>query len=635
MKTQLSSLDIYFLTGELSRLAGARIDKVYQIGARDFKVSLRGDGKEELILTPAYMCLTRFKHKAPRKPSNFAMLLRKHLAGGVIKEVRQHRFDRVVELEIEGRGRLIIELFSRGNVILLDEEGVITGILESQEWKDRTLKPGLHYAYPPEVPDITSMSASQFAAELSKGQEAVKALASGMGLGAVYANEVLERAGVGPNAKADKEGAEELYSAIQDMLGSEVDPRIIRENGEAVDAVPFEMISYCDYVQEKRESFNRAVDEYFTTLRAEDRKEEATKDYRQERKRLEKVIEKQKESIRELEEKVEELKQAGDKTYADFRRVDSVLKGIKGAKSEGTNWVKYCEGRGIRIADPAERKIEVDGIGVYIDKSIAQNASIYYEKSKKAKSKLEGAKKALRKSERELRLVEEGEVKVEKKTPDKPIEKPKPEWYEKFRWFMSGDGFLVIGGRDATTNDILIKKHLEPDDLVFHSTVHGAPFFIVKNPEGKNIPESTKRQAAEAAASYSSAWNAGWGSADVYAVKPEQVSKTAESGEYLTKGAFMVRGDREWFRKTPLKIAVGFKVNDYAEAIGGPEGAVDAYTKHHVTIGVGNKKSGQLSREIKENILRRTNKEDGQKIKKANLGDIQKWIPSGKGMILK
>jgi len=46
------------------------------------------------------------------------------------------------------------------------------------------------------------------------------------------------------------------------------------------------------------------------------------------------------------------------------------------------------------------------------------------------------------------------------------------EWYEKFRWFISSDDFLILGGRDATSNEIVIKKHTEKNDLVFHR-----PFF--------------------------------------------------------------------------------------------------------------------------------------------------------------
>lgn len=634
MKTQLSSLDICFLARELSELAGARIDKIYQIGERDIKLSLRATGgKKELIITPTYMCLTKFEHEAPGRPSNLAMRLRKLLGGCKIDSIRQHRFDRIVEIEIGKRGRLVLELFSRGNVIMLDEKGVITALLESQEWKDRTLKPGMEYVYPPETPDIKTMPLKEFSVAMAERKEMVKILASNLGLGSTYANEVLERAGIGPDARATKELVERSYTILKKMLESPIAASIVYDEG-AVDAVPFDMVVYKGKEKERKPSFNEAVDEYFTKLRTEGEKKEATKDYGQDIKSVERRIEKQEKTVKEMGEGAKEFKEKGDRIYARYQEIDALLKGIGEAKGEGKNWVEFLKESGMRV-HPAERKFDFEGIPISVDKSVPENAAAYYDKAKKAKSKLAGAKQALRESEKELEALKDKKVKVEKKLPEGPVEKHKPEWYEKFRWFISSDGFLVIGGRDATTNEILIKKHLEPKDLVFHSTVHGAPFFIVKNSEGREVPQPTKQQAAEAAVSYSSAWNAGWGSADVYAVGPEQVSKDAPSGEYLPKGAFMIRGEREWFKGVPLKLALGFRVTDYAIAIGGPEDAVASQAKHYVMIGPGDSKSGKLAKQIKADILRKSNKEDGRKIKKVVLGEIQKWIPAGKGMILK
>jgi predicted ribosome quality control (RQC) complex YloA/Tae2 family protein len=453
-------------------------------------------------------------------------------------------------------------------------------------------------------------------------------------MGATYANEILERLDMDKESLPDKDKVSKIYSEIKGFIQQDIDTRIIRDV-DMEDVVPFEMGYYNEMEQLRKESFNEAVDEYFTKLRNEGEKSEATKDYKDEVRRLERVIEKQNNTVEEMQKSVDKFKEIGDKVYAKFQDIEAVLNGIREAKTEGTNWVEFSESNGLKVVDPAERKIEVDGIGIYIDKSVTENAALYYEKSKKAKSKWEGAEEALKESKRALHRAKEREVKVEKKLPDSPKERHKPEWYEKFRWFISSDGFLVIGGKDATTNEMIIKKHTKPDDLVFHSTVHGAPFFVIQNPDSKEIPESTINETAEAAASYSSAWGAGWGSADVYSVKPDQLSKTPQSGEYLSKGAFVVRGEREWYKGIPLKIAVGFSVDGYALAIGGPENAVASRAKHHVNVGVGNMKSGKLAKEIKSEILRQTNKEDGQKIKKVDLGEIQKWIPAGKGMLLK
>ena len=147
--------------------------------------------------------------------------------------------------------------------------------------------------------------------------------------------------------------------------------------------------------------------------------------------------------------------------------------------------------------------------------SAHENAAAYFEKAKKLRKKAEGAKEAIagfagklaeeekkeaRKEERTAREQEQKEKRKEKKR--------KQQWYEKFRWFISSTGFLCIGGRDATTNEIIIKKHTDKDDLVFHTEAPGSPFFVVKS-EGKEIDEQTKTEAAEATVLYSRAWKHG------------------------------------------------------------------------------------------------------------------------------
>ena len=119
-----------------------------------------------------------------------------------------------------------------------------------------------------------------------------------------------------------------------------------------------------------------------------------------------------------------------------------------------------------------------------IEKSVEENAQTYFEKAKKLRKKLEGAKKALeetkKKEEKNLKKKQESESRKTQLEFEKSIKK---EWYEKFRWFWSSDGFLVIAGRDASSNEVVVKKHMENNDLVYHTEAPGSPFAIVKNPE--------------------------------------------------------------------------------------------------------------------------------------------------------
>ena len=119
-------------------------------------------------------------------------------------------------------------------------------------------------------------------------------------------------------------------------------------------------------------------------------------------------------------------------------------------------------------------------ISLYLDKTLEQNAALYFEKSKKAKKKLEGAMLAIEKSRKALEQEKKKLAEAADNTVKRPLKAAKKEWYEKFRWFISSEGFLVIGGRDATTNEMIVKKFTDKEDIVFHTYMSGSPFFVVK-----------------------------------------------------------------------------------------------------------------------------------------------------------
>ncbi len=182
-------------------------------------------------------------------------------------------------------------------------------------------------------------------------------------------------------------------------------------------------------------------------------------------------------------------------------------------------------------------------------KTIEENANFYYEKAKKAKKKLESLKHAIELTKVKLSSMQNEEEKP--KEQKKFLEPPQKKWYMKFRWFISSDGFLCIGGNDATSNEIIVKKHTDKGDLLFHTDIKGSPFFVVKA-EGKEIPKHTMEEAAQATASFSKAWNQGASTTEVYAIAPDQVKK--ELG--LPKGTFMIYGKRTYFRPV-IKLYIG------------------------------------------------------------------------------
>lgn len=186
-------------------------------------------------------------------------------------------------------------------------------------------------------------------------------------------------------------------------------------------------------------------------------------------------------------------------------------------------------------------------------KSVWENAARYYEEAKKLRKKAEGARRAIAETEKKIRELE---ARASEPVPVEKIRVKEPrarEWFEKFRWFRTSEGKLVLAGKDAKQNELLVARHFEANDLFLHADVHGAPAVILKN--GVEASERELREAAQFAAAYSSAWKSGFGTCDVYTARREQVSKYSHR-EFVPRGGFVIRGQRAWFKHTELKLAV-------------------------------------------------------------------------------
>lgn len=250
-------------------------------------------------------------------------------------------------------------------------------------------------------------------------------------------------------------------------------------------------------------------------------------------------------------------------------------------------------------------------------KSVEQNAQTYFEKAKQSRKKLEGAKKALSvsliKLEEENKSKDAALDKLNKAQEQRDSKvKRKEEWYEKFRWFFSSEGFMVIGGRDATTNEIVVKKHTLKDDVVFHTDMAGSPFFVIKT-EGKEPGQETLQEVANATLCFSRAWKLGLTTTPTFWVRPEQVSKEANAGEYMPKGAFMIRGKTNYVYTTP-DCAIGMLED--GRLMCAPVSAVKKHCKKHIVIVQGDKKPSDIAKLIKKKLG-------------GELDEIIKLLPSG------
>ena len=248
-----------------------------------------------------------------------------------------------------------------------------------------------------------------------------------------------------------------------------------------------------------------------------------------------------------------------------------------------------------------------------LKKSVEANASDYYSKIKKLKKKLEGNKDALSDSLVKLKKLKQEKEKIIKKLEtEKQTKTEKKEWYENFRWFISSDNFLVIGGRDATSNEIIVKKHAEKNDRVLHTDMIGSPFFVIKS-NNKKIPEKTIIETADATVTFSRAFKLGLSTTKTFMARPEQLTKEALSGEFVPKGGFITKGKLEYI-DNKINIAIGICKN---KIMAGPLEAVKAHCKTFIHLEQGNDKPGKIAKMI------------ANKLDYKNLDDIIRALPSG------
>ncbi len=662
----MSSFDLAAVTAELNNLIrGSRIGKIYQINHKILLLKLRHPkgGKPQLLIEAGRRIhLTSYNFEKPKKPPNFCMALRKYLETGIIDSITQYDFERILEIVIKRGGkdyRLIVEFFNKGNIILVNSENRILHALTYRKMRDRSIMRNEEFKYPPQRGmDPRHISLEDLSKIRDFGRtEIVRALTKLLGIGGFYAEEILLRASVDKSEQCSSLSDEELnaiFKSIRTLIsqvesGSYEPCLFADEHGEPVDAAPFPLKKYSNLQIIKMETFNKALDEYHVKRSVESGRKRVEDAAWREIARLERILEEQRKRLEELEAKAKAYRQIGDAIYSHLYYLSSLISRVMSEKKSGKSWDEISKEilrekeRSIPPStyflsiNPKTLAIRVSANGqafnLNLKMSAQQNAAEYYERAKKAEDKIKGIKKAMKETRAKIEKAKTEAFKRIEAASKPPSIRRKKEWYEKFRWFFSSDGFLVIGGKDASTNEIIIKKHVEPHDLIFHADIQGSPFAVVKT-LGKTPTEETINEAACFTASYSRAWKEHLRAINVYWVKPEQVSKSPPSGQYLPKGSFMIYGKKNYVRNVPLEIAIGVKrEEDSFRIIGGPVNAISKQTNLYVRLIPGKKPSGKLAKEIRIRLLSMAPPEEREEISKIPIEEIQAFIPSGLGSI--
>lgn len=680
-KKEFTSFDTTAVIRELEgKVRFSRVSNIYQLDSRTFLFKLHRPDIEPLNLVieaGRRLHLTSYDVAKPEKPPAFCMALRSKLRNARLEEVVQHEFERVVIFSFrtgEGLIKLVLEVFGEGNIIMVSVNGETLHALTYKRMRDRNiLRSELFSFAPPMSRNPSRINEAEFgnALKIAGDTEVVRALTRTFGVGGVYSEEILLRAGVEKTRKTDclseKEVGKVFYELdrlLEQVKAGVLEPCIVLDNaGSFTDVLPLKLRVYGEggFTFRDYGSFNEALDEFYARLIAIQKATAGVEveELRHEAERLGRVLKEQEETVAEAERKVAENKVRGDLIYTYSAKIQALLNRFAETQMKGEN-MKMIAQKIIGEAEPGagslvlegfdgERmlaRIRVDGADVILDvrRSLYENAGGYYERSKREKQRIQGANSALQETRGRLAEVEEKIARAETVEHAKPAEAVEDlasrrikhkEWFEKFRWFRSSDGFLVVAGKDAVSNEVLIKKYARPEDIVFHADISGAPFVVVKT-DGKEPSEQVISEAGEFAASFSKGWREGFASIDVYWVKPDQLTKTAPSGEYVAHGAFVVTGKRNWRRNTPLTTAIGvvLKENGEVEFVGGPVETVKATTKVYVALSPGEEKGKELIRKIINALAEKLPKEQKDKAKKASVEEIREYVPYGLGSII-
>lgn len=662
-KKVMSSFDISAIVAELRGfLIGKYVDNIYQLNDETFLLKFRPENISLIVEVGRRIHLTNYSITVPETPSQFCMVLRKHLRDGKMTDLTQYHFERIVVMQIEsseGKFQLVAEIFSRGNLILVGDHQKIILALRYAKMRDRDVVRGAEFVHAPSSglsPSEVSRSNVE-SLRTSDSMPTARKLTKLLATGGVYAREILLRARVPdttPSNLLSDAQLDVIYETIRsiasDLQSDRISPQILVDDANTyLTVLPFPLRIYESIRTVPYTTLNQAADEYFSSLAHGLKESTEAKSREQEREKLARILDMQMKEEKTLQEEIAHCTRIGDIIKRHTQEIGDLAKLIQAGRSHGESFSDISKSMmesAKRVLSPESCfkglnpknrafsvQIEGEEFTVGFEESPHRSASNYFDKAKSLKQKLENVSKFIANTRSELESFRiKAEEEARKSTP--LIKKKEREWYERFHWFESSEGFLVLAGRDASTNEVLINRHTDKDDVVFHAEVQGAPFVTIKT--GGKVPgDKTLSEAGAAAASYSRAWSSGFSSADVYWVKPEQLSKKPPSGQYLGRGMFMVYGQRNYVKGVPLRVAIGIIENEgELKFISGPRTAIESKTRSFVELIPGKTRSAALAKKILYKLSKKVSEDAAKMTKTLRLEEIQRMIPAGTGDIV-
>ncbi|CAJ0585731.1 unnamed protein product, partial [Mesorhabditis spiculigera] len=619
MKNFFTTIDVIAAVRELQSIVGMRVHNIYDINSKTYLIRFKEKDRKAAVLFESGIRIHLTDREWPKNqmPSSFSMKLRKHVKNSRLEAVRQLGVDRVVDLEFtdkEGSLHVIIELYDQGNILLTDAQYTILNILRPRTDKDKDVKLSVKEKYPIEsarqdfpFPSLEEITASFEKAK--KGDNLRRLLTPHVLFGGSLIDHVLAGAGIAANAKVDvnvkrdPETISKIYAALEsgktilEQIQNSTPTGFLtyteetRADGTSVKAYqeyqpyPFAQTTQAPHLDFP--TFSLAIDEFYAMIETQKVDQRALAKEKEAIKKLNNVRKDQETRIQGLEEAKKQQELMGERIVLNDKLVERalvVMRTLIAAQSDWAvieQWWQQAVDSGdatagsitkldlmnnqfaMRLGDPFDEEAPPVEVRIDISLNAHQNSRKYFVDKKAAAVKQNktiqasaiAIKNAQQKANQTLEMV---------RIRSDVMKSRKPFWFEKFVWFISSENYIVVSGRDAQQNELLVKRYLRPGDVYVHADLRGAASVIVRNKNAKNeIPPKTLVEASQMAVCCSHAWdskviaNAWW-------VHHDQVSRTAPTGEYLPSGSFMIRGKKNFMPQSQLVLgfALLFKVDE-------------------------------------------------------------------------
>ena len=628
----LAGIELRYLVDHISaKVQGYYVSNIYGITKDSILFKLHHTEKEDLFMMVSTMGVWLTSVKIDQiEPNKLQKRLRNDLLRLKLKKIEQIGAERIAYFVFEGFGKefvLIAEFFGDGNILLCNNEKKILALQHSIEVRHRKLRVGLDYIPPPEnTINIFDISEKDFDDLKNTDLASARWLGRSLGLPKKYVEGIFKSAKIDSKKIGNQLNQEEINSLfgttkkiISDVASGEHKPVIVRN--EKTEVLPINLKGTNGEI-ESINSFIEGLDLVFTENLVQRGKSLQSTGSDKKIKELQTQISEQTKAIELVNLRSKNITNVANSLYEMIAKGITSISDPQAEEILSKNNAKMVNEKGIWLMIIEDEKIKIK-----IESSLQSIASILFDESKKQSGAISSIQDIRTKTERKLeKLLNKSES---EKDSIQISEIRKKNWYERYRWFFTSDGFLVIGGRDAASNSAVVRKHLGKNDKIFHGDIFGSPFFILK--DAQNVPDTSMNEVAHATVCFSRAWREGMYGLSAFWVNPDQVKRSAPSGQFLPKGSFTIEGQRNFIKAGNLKLAVGIIPHDenFVITCGPPE----TIKKNSICFAIIEPHGNEMvdaAKQIRVEFL----KIHEEIVKKISIDEFVRILPAGKSKII-